>query len=241
MWDRVTLKSNAKMELRVSYWLSFAVCLVAGLLGAARSGLSFSFSFGRHDSNLKNYVAQATGNPAILWTIVGVALLVVAFAVCFTVFVTGPVAVGSAGFFIRAPREDREFGNLFLAFSNGHYLRTVKTMFFVGLKTFLWSLLFVIPGIVAAYRYCMIPYLISEDPSLTTKDAFRLSNEMTYGEKADIFVLDLSFIGWNLLGALACGVGVLFVNPYYEATRAQLYYALSAKMRAKYSPAPSSN
>ena len=56
--------------------------------------------------------------------------------------------------------------------------------------------------------------------------AIDLSNQMTMGEKLDIFVLDLSFIGWYLLGALALGIGVLFVQPYYDATNAELYFKL---------------
>ena len=108
-------------------------------------------------------------------------------------------------------------------------MNVVKTMFMKNLFVFLWSLLLIIPGIVKAYQYRFVPYIISEDPSLTPNQAMTLSRYMTDGEKGAMFVLDLSLIGWYLLGALACGIGVLFVNPYAEAAWAQLYLTLRVK------------
>ena len=94
---------------------------------------------------------------------------------------------------------------------------------------FLWSLLFVIPGIYKAYQYRMVDYLMAENPYMTYQRALELSRQMTDGEKFNIFILELSFFGWLFLGALACGIGVFFVNPYIEATFAELYAALRAK------------
>ena len=64
------------------------------------------------------------------------------------------------------------------------------------LYTFLWSLLLLIPGIVKAYEYRMVPYLLADYPELSTEEAFRISREMMNGEKMNTFILDLSFIGW---------------------------------------------
>ena len=106
----------------------------------------------------------------------------------------------------------------------------VKTMFLVRLYTVLWTLLFVIPGIIKSYEYCMIPYLLAEDPTLNSREAFKLSQEMTSGDKGAISVLELSFLGWSMLAVLLCGIGVFFLNPYIEATFTELFLALKAKV-----------
>ena len=74
-----------------------------------------------------------------------------------------------------------------------------------------------------------VPFILAENPGIDAKRALRLSYDMTLGEKGNMFLLNLSFLGWLLLGAVACGVGVLFVIPYIYATQAELYGALRIK------------
>ena len=74
----------------------------------------------------------------------------------------------------------------------------------------------------------MAPFILAENPGIPANRAIQLSCDMTTGHKWEMFVLDLSFIGWYLLGALAFGIGIFFVNPYYHSTKAQLYLALRA-------------
>ena len=116
-----------------------------------------------------------------------------------------------------------------LAFKKGNYWGIVKSMFLRGLFTFLWSLLLIIPGIIKSYAYRMVPYIMADNPQMEATDAITLSRKMMDGEKWKAFVLDLSFIGWYLLGMLACGIGMLFVNPYYFSTAAQLYLVVRDK------------
>ena len=104
-------------------------------------------------------------------------------------------------------------------------------MFLMDLKTLLWLFLFIVPGIIKAYEYSMIPYLLAENPNLSADEAFSLSKQMTTGQKADLFVLDLSFIGWIILGLICCGIGILFVLPYPEATRAEVYLNLKESVK----------
>ena len=87
-----------------------------------------------------------------------------------------------------------------------------------------------IPGIIKAYEYLMVPYIIADDPNIDRRTAFRLSAQMMYGNKLNAFVLSLSFIGWELLSALTFGVLELFyVGPYRELTYAALYEKLKNK------------
>ena len=83
------------------------------------------------------------------------------------------------------------------------------------------------PGIIKAYEYRMIPYILAENPDIDTKEAFARSKEMMTGNKWDAFVLDLSFLGWILLSVCTCGILAIFwVNPYMYMTDAELYVAL---------------
>lgn len=238
MWTRSVLKSNAKQELRFSYWLSFAVCLVAGILGGGSSaGSSNGFTNSMSGTGGQSIAGALRDNgidmrmvSAIIAFVAASVLFIMLFAIAFSIFVSGPLIVGKCSFFIRAPYGDREFKHLFSSFTSKRYLPIVKTMFFTNLYIFLWSLLFIIPGIIKSYQYRMVPYIISENPHLSSNEAMRISTSMTNGEKLNIWVLDLSFIGWYLLGTLALFVGVLFVTPYAEATYAQLYFALRQRM-----------
>ena len=88
-------------------------------------------------------------------------------------------------------------------------------------------MLFVIPGIIKAYEYRMIPFILAENPDIKMEDAFALSKRMMDNEKLNAFVLDISFIGWMILGALSCGIfHIFYVNPYYQLTNAELYLVL---------------
>jgi len=111
-------------------------------------------------------------------------------------------------------------------------MAVVKTMFMMSLRIFLWSLLFIIPGIIKSYAYRLVPYIIGDHPELDYKEALRLSEEMTEGEKLNMFVMDWSFLGWELLAVLTCGIGFFFLNPYIEATWAQFYLAMCEKTGA---------
>lgn len=90
----------------------------------------------------------------------------------------------------------------------------------------LWLLLLVVPGIIKAYEYSMIPCLLAENPNITTDEAFSLSKQMTTGQKMNLFVLDLSFLGWYFLGFLCFGIGALFVKPYDVAAFTEVYLIL---------------
>ncbi len=90
----------------------------------------------------------------------------------------------------------------------------------------LGSILLSIPVINRSYAYRMTPWILGDNPQIGRRRALRLSIAMTRGHKFEMFVLDLSFIGWFFLGVLACGVGILFVIPYYHAVQAELYAKL---------------
>ena len=102
----------------------------------------------------------------------------------------------------------------------------VKLNFFVGLYTFLWSLLFVIPGIIKTISYSMSFYILAENKGKPALECIEESKRMTNGHKMDLFVLGLSVIGWILLGYITCGIGYIWIMPYMEATFVNAYHSL---------------
>lgn len=100
----------------------------------------------------------------------------------------------------------------------------------IALKVFAWSLLFVIPGIIAAYRYSMATYIMAENPTITPTEAIERSKALMDGRKGDLFCLDLSFIGWALLTVLTAGIGALWLTPYMAVSRAAFYRSLPRSM-----------
>lgn len=245
MWTRSLLKENAKNALRGRYWACFLACLVVSLLGGldelrlnflldADEQFSFSAHYGRGWHFDLGYSPFAWFSLPFL--LLG-ALLAVALAVGFAAFVSGPLSVGFRRYMMENRFGYSPFETIFSVF-RGPYLNVVKGVFFTDLRILGWSLLFVIPGIYKSYQYFMVPYLLAENPYMTPQRARELSAAMTEGEKWNIFVLQLSFIGWHLVAALAAGfvtlgafsgLGSYFVQPYCQATYAELYAALRAK------------
>lgn len=120
---------------------------------------------------------------------------------------------------------EAELGQIFSKapmFGKAFWLRLRMQIF-----TFLWTLLFIIPGIIKAYSYSMAGFIMTENPEMTAKEAMEVSERMMQGNKWRLFCLNISFIGWNLLGMLSLGIGMLWVNPYQNAAVAAFYDEIS--------------
>ena len=257
MWTRARIKEEAKNSFRrFGYWMPFLVTFIVGIISGGM-GITGSTStgsvtteytteyhgeltpagfahfleeiFGEFGAQLESFfsnplIAMTTAFLVVLGFMVG---LVITFG--WSAFVAGPVIVGKNRYFMEHRAFDSKFERLFWSFRSGRYMNVVKIMFWRDVKIFLWSLLFVIPGIIKSYEYCMVPYILAENPRISSERAFELSKRMTHGEKWKIFVLQLSFIGWYLIGAVCCCVGGVFVDPYFEATFAELYQVMREK------------
>lgn len=114
--------------------------------------------------------------------------------------------------------------NAFCGFDD--FWSAFKVNFLVGLFTFLWSLLFVIPGIVKSFAYSMSMYILAENKGKPALECINESKAMTNGHKMDLFVLGLSFIGWILLGYITLGIAYIWIIPYMQATYVNAYHSL---------------
>lgn len=178
-----------------------------------------------YDDELAAGALAAVGAVGIIFIIVFLVIMV--FSLLLSAFVFNPFEVGGCYFFLdNAVSNAAGVGDIIAGFKS-NYKGTVLTMFLRNLYIGLWSLLFVIPGIIKAYEYRMIPYILADHPEMNHKEVFALSKEMMDGEKWNAFVLDLSFYGWAILSAFTCGIlSIFFLNPYIHATNAELYLAL---------------
>ena len=240
MWNRIQIKENAKYTVKQYYWMSIlAMLIVYGISYVASSvivGVYYVFMtiVGTVTAMLQTALNNSVCNLITVIVMLVLVLLVYVIAFGVSICVQMPLMVGYNRFCCVSRHRKAEIGELFFSFQkdyygNSRYKQTAKTSFFYMLYIFLWSLLFVVPGIVKSYEYFAVPYIMAENPNISTKRAFEISKFMTDGEKANLFVMQLSFIGWFLLGLLACCVGEYFVYPYFFAAQAEAYEYLRTK------------
>lgn len=209
------LRAQARAALRGKWGVAVAVGFVATLLNGGL-GISNSGSAGT-----EGYLDFATHD---FWII---ALTIAVASILLSLLIGGAVQIGWAHFNTKLIKgQNVRFGDLFSQF---HRLWTCICMYIVmGFFVLLWSLLFIIPGIIAVYRYAMVPYLMAEFPDLGIMDAMRESKRLMRGNKWRLFCLELSFFGWGLLGALTV-IGSLWVTPYIQAATAAFYMDVTGR------------
>ncbi len=160
--------------------------------------------------------------------IIGFLLMIFVAAVSLAIryLLLAPFEYGCRKFFRKNLDEPAKLSNIVYVFDS-HYKNVVKTAFMTDLFIWLWSLLFIIPGIVKAYEYRLVPYIVSENPNISFKEAQAESKKLMKGNKWKSFILDLSFIGWDFLSLCTLGLlEIFFVGPYKASTDAALYESL---------------
>lgn len=247
MWTRRELKAQAKSFLRNHYWQAFIVVLITALLAGGALNLEVPFSGGGFNQEAIFDGSMNFDNPdAIFNSAAGqmntvlfafgttFALVLIFLSLVLLITVGYVVQVGQARFFLDGFKGDVNVSKLLSGFNKEEYWPIVKAQFRTGLYIFLWSLLFIIPGIIKAYAYRYVPYILADDSTLSPSEAISKSVEMTDGHKWSIFVLDLSFFWWNMISLFTFGLSSFFVAPYVEATNARLYNVLSDKVDLEY-------
>ena len=156
---------------------------------------------------------------------IGVFLLFILISSCIpgvNIIISGPMTVGMAGFSLKlSRRQQADVPDLFTGFNN--FWNALLAYLLIIVFVVLWSLLLIIPGIIAAISYSQTFYILSENPSIDPSDAIDKSKEMMYGYKAKYFRLCLNFFGWALLCCLTLGIGFFFLIPWMQVTFAGFY------------------
>lgn len=220
----------AREALKGKWGLALGTGLVAALLGGSVGSSGFSVNF---NVDLENYIPYGDIESFLYSdTFRHLIPLLIAIAAIAAVWglvrlvIGGAVSLGYALFNLnlvdgQPPRFDDLFSQFYRLWA-GFCLQLLTGLFII-----LWSLLFVIPGIVAAYSYAMAPYILAENPDMTAREAIAASKEMMRGNRWRLFCLSFSFIGWSMLCILTLGIGNLWLRPYEEAAHAAFYREVS--------------
>ena len=250
MWTRSELKFRAKNTIRKYFWPALSVSMFNSLFNTnggsassngAQAGANISEEVGSGLEGIFNGgIGSVIGElPQVAENIVSSldsavtsvfligALIGIAIALALGVFVAPIFEVGKNRFYMKSRQMGRSagVGCLLWGFKN-NYLNIIWTMLVRNVLVLIATFCFVLPGIYLAYCYHMVPYILAENPDMRTSDVLRMSSDMMRGHKFNAWLLKLSFVGWWILGALACGVGTYLVYPYYDATFAELYAVL---------------
>ena len=222
--DTKEIRRQARAHLQGNWGLSIGVAVVACLLGGLLTGMSFipEISYWKqlnffHDRDLSQYVSGSWEIVQGVWIEFKNGIFSLA-----SFLLGGVLQLGYARFLLRQhdgkPTEFNDLFSQFDRFGTGfaqHFLRSLYTL--------LWSLLLIVPGIIAALSYAMTPFILEEHPELTANEAIRRSKELMRGHKTDLFILELTFIGWSLLCLLTLNMGHIALNPYKNAAYAVFY------------------
>lgn len=216
------IRRIARENLEGNYWLSVTVAFVAAIFGALITNASVSIDV---DAEYIQRFPQIIKKMLILAGSVGGTLSLV------QLILGGTVQLGYAKYLLNqhnhATLDIKDLFSQFDRFKEGflqHFLR--------GLYVILWSLLFIIPGIIKAISYSMTPFIMAENPDMTAKQAIEASKELMDGHKGELFMLGLTFFGWLLLCVLTLGIGTFFLNPYMNAAYAAFYKNITAPKAA---------
>lgn len=253
MWTRSELKAKAKVAFKANFWKSVFIAAILAFFvnaasmgsgaagssagaGAASSsnGAAVSVTTTSADGVTTTYegleaVAGSDFAPllAIIPLVLILAVALIALVIAFDIFIINPTEIGCRRFFVHNLNQKSQVKEVAYVFDHEGYKNAAKVMFWRDIKTIGWLLLFIIPGVIKAYEYRMIPYLLAENPSMSKEEAFAETKRLMKGNKMRAFILDLSFLGWNILGLFTLGVlNVLYVAPYQAQTDAALYEAL---------------
>lgn len=124
-------------------------------------------------------------------------------------------------------KEEKPYMAAFSVFTENRFGPELINFVLVSIFTFLWTWLLIIPGIIKAYSYSMTPYIVKDmvasGKQVSATYGINASKELMKGHKMALFIFDLSFLGWNILAAITCGIGYLWVTPYYQTAKANFY------------------
>ena len=259
MWDRKELKAKGKAAYNANKIACIVAALILMIAGGIGSGSTASPSvtvknqLNNNEQVVESYNNSVSGDDAVSVEVNGqdldgiknnVPVAILSTAIMFLILigvtvglmvlalVLNPLHVGARKFFIQnASNPETKVDGMNVGFGFGkNYRDIVFSMLGTQMITLLWTLLLIVPGIYKAYCWRLVPFIIADNPEISGKEARAKSNAMMNGSKWASFVLDLSFIGWKLVGALTFGIlNIVFTNPYEAATDTELYLELKSQ------------
>ena len=211
MFDRKAIKEQGKENVKKNYWPSVLCALIYSLITTASTA---------------GTAANGDGEPTTLTPGVVIAIIVIILAsIAIRIFIINPLQIGCCGFFEENVNGKPQVGIIKEGFSN--YGHTFAVLFLRDLYLCLWAILFIIPALIKSYSYRMVPFILRDNPQMPANEVIQRSRDMMNGHKWEVFVFDLSYIGWALLGALTFGlVNIFWTEPYRQNANAGIYLKL---------------
>lgn len=223
--NRITLKENAKSSISGAKpnpaLITLVYMLIVYLIGSIELRLTDMTGF-----DIARFLYDAAWLEEYIFPI-GSTLANTALLLTAVISVLSQILqVGYISYSLGISRgEAMSYGNLFDGFK--FFGRAILIVILQFVFVFLWSLLFIIPGIIAAYRYSQSFYIMLDNPDMSALDCIGASKEMMRGRKLDYFVLELSFLGWYILCGLTLGILYIWKMPYFQVTFANFYRTVS--------------
>lgn len=223
-------RAKAREALSGKWGVAVGTGFIASILGAytalGNGGGRSSSSSNLSTETKETLQSTLSDIPDEVWlTILGVIALLSLVMLIWSVamgLIGGAVTLGYVKFNLNLiDGKAVEFSDLFSQFNR--FGQAFLMQLLRGLFIFLWTLLLIIPGIIATYSYAMTPYILYENPDMSASDAIRKSKELMKGNKWRLFCLNFSFFGWAVLCIFTCGIGFLWLKPYQEAAFAAFY------------------
>lgn len=225
----------ARDALRGRWAIAVIVTFVAVVLGGTGSDgpeVKFNISESGASANLTiagQTILSTDGDPGLIALLAGgilYILLAALFMAAVWLLLGSVVSVGYSRFTLQlVDHSEAGFEHLFQYFP--YWTNAVCTRLLKGLYIFLWSLLLIIPGIMASYSYAMTGFILAEHPEMTAGEVVAASKKMMYGNRWRLFCLHFSFIGWAILCTFTLGIGNLWLNPYKNVSEAAFYREIS--------------
>ncbi len=232
--NTASIKERAKGAFTGRYWLFVGIFAIITVITRLSAG------FGSDASSVSDAlidcvnVMGSTGSGIVSFGILFVVSLILSgLGLAFCIFAANPVAVAGARISLDAYRgNETGFGDILFGFKPARYWRVVGAMALYTLFTSLAAACFIVPGIIVGLGLSQVPYILAEDDDISVGEALGKSWDMMGGHKWELFVFELSFIGWILLAAVTCGaVGVFYAFPYMHIAHGGYHHELVAQRR----------
>lgn len=190
--ERAKIKSFAKDKLKGKMWEILGACIIVTLISGAFSGTTVKWDGARitYSTNILSIIGE---------------MLVFILEIGLTTFMVNFVT-----------NKEYNFEQIFSKFKNWKNILIVY--WHQTVMIFLFTLLLIVPGIIKALGYSLVPYILMDDPDMTSTEILKLSEEMMNGHKMELFMLGLSFIGWHILAIFTLGILELWIIPYQQTT-----------------------
>lgn len=254
------LKENARISIKRNFWMLLLVYYLSyGIFASKNNG----FVIGTFIFSMIPFLIPSTivpffmGTEDLPYVLSAIVIILFSLFIVFTIFflastfLSAPVLVGECRYFRMNQKINPNFGELFYSFSS-NYSNIYKVMFSANVRIFGMTCLFIVPGIIKYYQYMFVPYILASNPKINAKRAREISSKMTDGLKGEIFLLQLSFIGWwflvvlasTIISVITCGLLAILgyilslvlsvvLSIYIDSTNSELYESLRLQAIAR--------